>query len=96
MEHIGSCNPWAVAWDLVALRPIQKGGCPRFFNVAVKKVGVPDFSVIQNLLNCDGLLPAQVKGAYWKLESTGGSVKFGDISLTVKDKCPKFTTDLSN
>ncbi|WP_410487536.1 DinB family protein [Aeromonas caviae] len=31
MEHIGSCNPWAVAWDLVTLRPIQKGGCPRFF-----------------------------------------------------------------
>ena len=22
---------------------------------------------IQNLLNCDGLLPARVKGAYWKL-----------------------------
>jgi len=43
MEHIGSCNPWAVAWDLVTLRPIQKGGCPRFFYAAVKKVGVPDF-----------------------------------------------------
>jgi len=40
MEHIGSCNPWAVAWDLVTLRPIQKGGCPRF----LQKVGVPDLS----------------------------------------------------
>lgn len=29
-EHIGSCNPRAVAWDLVVIRLIQKGGCPRF------------------------------------------------------------------
>lgn len=31
---------------------------------------------IQNLLNCDGLLPSPVNGAYWKLSYTGGSVGF--------------------
>lgn len=35
---------------------------------------------IQNLLSCDRLLPARVKGAYWKLSSTGGSVGFDDVT----------------
>ncbi|TNI55666.1 hypothetical protein CF125_09845 [Aeromonas veronii] len=30
IEHIGSCNPRAVAWDLVTLRHTQEGGCPTF------------------------------------------------------------------
>ncbi len=29
-EHIGSCNPRAVAWDSEALSFAQKDGCPRF------------------------------------------------------------------
>jgi len=29
---------------------------------------------IQNLLNCDGMLSSLVKGAYWKLSSTGSSL----------------------
>lgn len=35
---------------------------------------------IQHLLCCDGLQPAQVNGAYWKLSSTGGSVGLSDVT----------------
>ncbi|MBL0462279.1 MULTISPECIES: hypothetical protein [Aeromonas] len=58
---------------------------------------------IQNLLSCDGLLPARVRGAYWKLSSTGGSVELGGIAphterwvsqiffaLKLKDGAPDF------
>jgi len=44
-EHIGSCHPRAVAWDLVTLRLTQKGGCPKFH--IAQKGGYPRFPAIQ-------------------------------------------------
>ncbi|EQB8044129.1 MULTISPECIES: AAA family ATPase [Aeromonas] len=44
MEHIGNCNPRAVASDSAALRLTQKAGCPRFFTqtkAGNQKVGIP-------------------------------------------------------
>jgi len=50
---------------------------------------------IQNLLNCDGLLPARVKGAYWKLQSTGGSVGFGGVTPYSERWVPQISLQIS-